>query len=140
MNRLSTFVLVSVMLLGLAMPALAQETGEAGPASQETGEAPSAAQEPGEAASAAEETGERASAGPSSGFWILAAVGLGCALIIVAASYGIAKIGTAAVDSMARQPEVAGDIRMAMLIAGAFIEGVTFFALIVCLLALFFER
>jgi F-type H+-transporting ATPase subunit c len=129
-NRLSTLVLVSALLLGLALPALAQETGKGG----------SAAREPGEAASAAEKTGAAASAGQSQRSLILGAVGLGCALIIAAASYGIAKIGTAAVDSMARQPEVAGDIRMAMLIAGAFIEGVTFFALIVCFLALLFER
>lgn len=130
MNRLSTSVLASVLLLGLAVPTLAQEAGEAGSATQEVGEAPSAAQEP----------GETTAMGQSQRSLILAAVGLGCALIIMAASCGIAKIATAAVDSMARQPEVAGDIRMAMLIAGAFIEGVTFFALIVCFLALLFER
>jgi len=39
---------------------------------------------------------------------------------------------------MARQPEVAGNINTAMIIAAALIEGVTFFGLIVCLLTLFF--
>ena len=36
---------------------------------------------------------------------------------------------------MARQPEVAGNIQTAMIIAAALVEGVTFFALIVCLLS-----
>ena len=47
----------------------------------------------------------------------------------------LAKIGQAAVESMARQPEVAGQIQTAMIIAAALIEGVTLFALVVCLLS-----
>jgi F-type H+-transporting ATPase subunit c len=54
-------------------------------------------------------------------------------LIIVGAGMGISKIGATAVESMARQPEVAGNIQTAMIIAAALIEGATFFALIVCL-------
>lgn len=57
----------------------------------------------------------------------------GAALTIIGAAYGIGKIGTSAVESMARQPEVAGDIRGALLLAAALIEGATFFALIVCI-------
>jgi F-type H+-transporting ATPase subunit c len=57
----------------------------------------------------------------------------GAALTIVGAGYGIGKIGVAAVESMARQPEVATNIQTAMIIAAALIEGVTFFALIVCM-------
>ncbi len=53
---------------------------------------------------------------------------------MIGAALGISRIGTAAVESMARQPEVAGDIRGAMIVAAALIEGVTFFALIVCIL------
>ena len=45
-----------------------------------------------------------------------------------------ARSAAAAVESMARQPEVAGNIQTAMIIAAALIEGVTFFALIVCML------
>ncbi|MDC0308339.1 MAG: ATP synthase F0 subunit C [Planctomycetaceae bacterium] len=56
----------------------------------------------------------------------------GAALTIIGAGYGIGKIGSAAVDGMARQPEVAGQIQTAMIIAAALIEGVTFYALIVC--------
>ena len=61
----------------------------------------------------------------------------GCGLIIIGAAYGIGKIGSSAVESMARQPEVAGNINTAMIVAAALIEGATFFGLIVCLLTLF---
>lgn len=59
---------------------------------------------------------------------------IGAALTIMGAGFAIGKIGTAAVESMARQPEVAGQIQTAMIIAAALIEGVTFFALIVCII------
>ncbi len=57
----------------------------------------------------------------------------GAAVTIIGASYGIGKIGASAVESMARQPELAGKIQTAMIIAAALIEGATFFALIVCM-------
>jgi len=57
----------------------------------------------------------------------------GAGIVMLGAAFGIAKIGAAAVESMARQPEVAGDIRGAMIVAAALIEGATFFALIVCM-------
>ena len=63
---------------------------------------------------------------------IPAAVGAG--IVLLGAGLGIGKIGAAAVESMARQPEVAGDIRGAMIVAAALIEGATFFALIVCMI------
>ena len=58
----------------------------------------------------------------------------GAALVIIGAGYGIGKIGSCAVESMARQPEVAGNIQTAMLISAALIEGATFFALIVLIM------
>jgi F-type H+-transporting ATPase subunit c len=58
---------------------------------------------------------------------------IGAAVTIIGAGYGIGRIGGSAVESMARQPEVAGQIQTAMIIAAALIEGVTFFALIVCI-------
>jgi F-type H+-transporting ATPase subunit c len=58
----------------------------------------------------------------------------GAGLVILGAAFGIGKIGSAAVESMARQPEVATNIQTAMIIAAALIEGATFFALIVCML------
>lgn len=61
-----------------------------------------------------------------------AAVGAGIAAI--AASIGIGKIASSANESIARQPEAAGDIRGATIITAAFIEGVCLFAVVVCLL------
>lgn len=58
----------------------------------------------------------------------------GAGIVILGAGYGIGKIGSSAVESMARQPEVAANIQTAMIIAAALIEGATFFALIVCML------
>ena len=58
----------------------------------------------------------------------------GAGLVLLGAGAGIGKIGAAAVESMARQPEAAGNIQTAMIIAAALIEGATFFALIVCML------
>lgn len=58
----------------------------------------------------------------------------GAALTICGAGYGIGRIGQAAVEGMARQPEAAAKIQTAMIIAAALIEGVTFFALIICIL------
>ncbi len=60
--------------------------------------------------------------------------GFGAGLVILGAGYGIGTIGGKAVESMARQPEVAGNIQTAMLISAALIEGATFFALIICML------
>lgn len=58
---------------------------------------------------------------------------LGAGITMLGAGFGIGKIGASAVESMARQPEVSGDIRGAMIVAAALIEGATFFALIVCI-------
>jgi F-type H+-transporting ATPase subunit c len=58
----------------------------------------------------------------------------GAGLVIIGAAFGIGRIGGQAVESMARQPEVAGNIQTAMIISAALIEGATFFALIVCML------
>jgi F-type H+-transporting ATPase subunit c len=57
----------------------------------------------------------------------------GVALTVIGAAYGIGKLATAALESMARQPEVAGSIQTAMIIAAALIEGFTFFALYICM-------
>ncbi|MCE9554854.1 MAG: ATP synthase F0 subunit C [Planctomycetes bacterium] len=57
----------------------------------------------------------------------------GAGLVAIGAAYGIGKLASSALESMARQPEVAGNIQTAMIIAAALIEGFTFFALIVCM-------
>lgn len=61
-----------------------------------------------------------------------AAIALG--LIVIGAALGIGNIGSKALESMARQPEVKNDIRTLMILAAALIEGVAFFAAVVCLL------
>ncbi|MFH0939188.1 MAG: ATP synthase F0 subunit C [Planctomycetota bacterium] len=65
----------------------------------------------------------------------LLGVGLGVGLVVIGAAYGIGKLAAAAVESIARQPEAAGNIRGTAIILAALIEGFTFFALIVALLA-----
>jgi F-type H+-transporting ATPase subunit c len=62
--------------------------------------------------------------------------GLGVALAIVGAGWGFGRIGAAALESMARQPEIAGKIQTAAIIIGALLEGATFFGLLVCILLL----
>lgn len=57
----------------------------------------------------------------------------GVALTVIGAAYGIGKLASSALESMARQPEVAGNIQTAMIIAAALIEGFTFFALFICM-------
>ena len=61
-----------------------------------------------------------------------AAVGAGLATI--GAGIGIGNIGAHAMDAIARQPEMAGNIRINMIIIAALVEGAAFFALVVCLL------
>ena len=58
--------------------------------------------------------------------------GLGASIAVIGAAFGIGKIGSAAMEGIARQPEAAGDIRMNMIIAAALIEGVALFAVVVC--------
>ncbi len=57
----------------------------------------------------------------------------GVGLTVIGAAYGIGKLAASALESMARQPEVAGSIQTAMIIAAALIEGFTFFALYICM-------
>lgn len=85
------------------------------------------------AAPAMAQTGEGGTV--SSGFSIWLGGAFGAGLIILGAGYGIGKIGSCAVESMARQPEVAGNIQTAMIISAALIEGATFFGLIVCMIS-----
>ena len=62
-----------------------------------------------------------------------AAIGAGIAAI--AAAIGIGKIGKAALEAGARQPEQAGHYRMTAIIIGALVEGACLFAIVVCLIA-----
>jgi F-type H+-transporting ATPase subunit c len=121
-NRFVKIAVLFVMVfIVLASPALllaaAAETPEKGAASEN---------EQGKAAPAVTAT-------PATGFNIAAGAAFGAGLVMVGAGYGIGRIGACAVESMARQPEVAGNIQTAMIITAAMLEGVTLFALIVCI-------
>jgi len=63
--------------------------------------------------------------------WKFLAVGAG--LAVVGAGLGIGKIGGAACESMARQPEMASQIQSAGIIFAALIEGAAFAAILLCL-------
>lgn len=62
---------------------------------------------------------------------------IGAGIAAIAAGIGIGKIGGAAMEAIARQPEAAGDIRSNMIVIAALVEGVALFAVIICILALF---
>ncbi len=62
---------------------------------------------------------------------------LGAGLAAIGAGIGIGRIGASAMEAIARQPEAGGDIRSNMIVAAALIEGVAFFAVIICALVIF---
>ena len=62
---------------------------------------------------------------------------IGAGIAAIAAGIGVGKIGSSAMEAIARQPEAAGDIRSNMIVIAALVEGVALFAVIVCVLALF---
>ena len=75
--------------------------------------------------------GGGAGAGAAPGFSVdLAKIGVG--LVVIGAAYGIGRLASSAYEGMSRQPEVAGSIQTAMIIAAALIEGFTFYALYIC--------
>jgi F-type H+-transporting ATPase subunit c len=67
------------------------------------------------------------------GFGLMGA-GIGAGIAAIGAGIGIGRIAGNATESIARQPEAAGDIRGVTIITAAFIEGVALFAVVVCLL------
>ena len=59
---------------------------------------------------------------------------LAAGIVTIGAALGISKIGSSALEATARQPEIAGNAQTSMIISAALVEGVSFFALVVCLL------
>ncbi|WP_062122131.1 ATP synthase F0 subunit C [Geofilum rubicundum] len=59
----------------------------------------------------------------------LTVIGLG--IIVLGASLGIGRIGQAAMEAMARQPEISSKIQTAMIVIAALIEGAALFAIVV---------
>jgi F-type H+-transporting ATPase subunit c len=62
----------------------------------------------------------------------LASIGAG--LAVIGAGLGIGRIGGSAMDAIARQPEAAGKVQLAMIISAALIEGVALFAVVVAMI------
>ncbi len=60
---------------------------------------------------------------------------IGAGLAVLGAGLGIGLIGKGATESIARQPEAAGKVQTAMIIAAALIEGAALFGVVVGLLA-----
>jgi F-type H+-transporting ATPase subunit c len=60
---------------------------------------------------------------------------VGAGLAAIGAGIGVGNIGKSALESIARQPEVAGDIRANMILAAALVEGVALFGVIAGVLA-----
>ena len=104
------FVLVAMMTVLVAVPAMAQDA---------------------EAAGGATASGQGLLFGASDG--MLGSGAFGCGLVVIGGAYGIGRLAGSALESMARQPEVANNIQTAMIIAAALIEGFTFFALYICM-------
>ena len=66
--------------------------------------------------------------------WDIAFAAIGAGIAAIGAGIGIGRIAASAVESIARQPEAANDIRGATVLTAAFIEGVCLFACVICLL------
>lgn len=77
-------------------------------------------------------TGMITQMGSNVGDYLGAAIGLG--MIVIGASLGIGLIGSKALEAMARQPEIKNDLRTMMILGAALVEGIAFFAAVVCLL------
>ena len=118
MSNLAKLFALLLVVFAICAPAFAQEA--AAPADQP--------------AAAAEETAVAAPAADR-GFQIFGCA-IGAGIIILGAGWGIGTIGSKAVEGTSRQPEAGGSIMTQMIISAALIEGVTFFALIVCFLGL----
>ena len=67
-----------------------------------------------------------------SGFSIPMSGALGAGLVAIGSGLGIGRLAGNAFESMARQPEVAGQLFTSMLLAAALVEGYTFYALYIC--------
>ena len=65
----------------------------------------------------------------------VAGAGIGAGLAAIGAGLGIGRLAASAMESIARQPEAAGEIRANMILTAAFVEGVALFGEVICLLA-----
>jgi F-type H+-transporting ATPase subunit c len=117
MNRLTSFVMIAfaAMALASAAPTFAQDD-------------PAAVQRTHEL--------EVGSAQGGRGWGRGLGGGIAAGLAVVGAGLGIGRIGGSAVESIARQPEMAGPIGTNMIITAALVEGAALFAVVVGMLGL----
>ena len=78
---------------------------------------------------------EAAAAAAASAGLAKAGGAIGAGIAAIAAGIGVGNIGKSALESIARQPEAANDIRANMILAAALVEGVALFGVIAGLLA-----
>ena len=107
MNKIVMVLLAATVLCGLASVASAADGAEAGDIVVETSD---------------------------SGWECLALLGgsLGAGVVVIGGGLGISRISAHALESIARQPEAAGQMFLAWLIPAAMIEGAMLFAVVVC--------
>ncbi len=117
MNRKIVWMLL--VLLGVSGLAMAQD--EAGPVD---------AAEHGEVAAEVE-------AETDSAPWVLIGICLSGVAAVIGGGLCIARLGKAAIESIARQPEASGAMFAPMIITAAMIEGAMMLAIIMCFLAVF---
>lgn len=72
--------------------------------------------------------------GDVSGFLSNMGKAVGAGLTVIGAGIGIGLIGGRMTESMARQPEIAGNIQTGAIILAALIEGAALFALVIAFL------
>jgi len=132
-SRMSKIVVLCAACALLAAPALAQDQAShaGGTSAAESQEKAPGTKE--QSAESQEKAPVAMGAAAQQGFSIFFGGAFGAGLVIIGAGLGIGRIGAMAVESMARQPEAAGNIQVAMIITAALVEGVTFFALVVCM-------
>src|SRR5437879_859393 len=78
-----------------------------------------------------------ADAGAAAFYGASMAAGIGAGLTILGAGWGLGRIGAAALESIARQPEAADAVGRNMILIAALLEGVTFFSLIISIIGIF---
>lgn len=118
--RSLSLIVIATFVLGLSLPALAQEHA-AGATAQ-----PAMAQ--GNAAT------PYVNASGGNGLGVMGAC-LGAALAVIGGGLGIGLVGSKAPEAIARQPEAAGSMFLAWLLPAAMIEGAMLFAVLVCYMA-----
>lgn len=62
--------------------------------------------------------------------------GIGAGLVVIGAGWGLGRIGAAACEGTARQPEAGGMVRTTMIIIAALLEGAAMLGLVICLLTM----